>query len=264
MAGNGNRGSAARPSSGRPTHDDARAGATTAPLKIAHARTSQSFSTDWQPHWQDDQDDAAHRARRLLTGPGSYMSGAFLYRLGDFFRRLGGQLRAHRWAGRLVALTLILAAISGSLFGLLWWRLGEGPIGLDIATPWLTAAIRDNVSSDYAVEIGGTQIERAGRARVAVRVLDIVVRDRDKQIVATAPKAEVRVSGTSLLFGRLRAESLSLVDAELSVLIEQDGRVSVSTGATTRPRGAARCSIVTDSAGGSSRHRRPGAGRHRA
>ena len=117
----------------------------------------------------------------------------------------------------------------------MWWRLGEGPIAFDVATPWLTSAIRDNVSSDYAVEIGGTQIERAGRARIAVRVLDIVVRDRDGQIVATAPKAEVRISGTSLLLGRLRAESLSLVDAELSVLIEQDGRVSVSTGANARP-----------------------------
>ncbi len=118
---------------------------------------------------------------------------------------------------------------------MLWWRLGEGPIAFDVATPWLTSAIRDNVSSEYAVEIGGTQIERAGRARIAVRVLDIIVRDRDGQIVATAPKAEVRISGTSLLLGRLRAESLSLVDAELSVLIEQDGRVSVSTGANARP-----------------------------
>ena len=148
---------------------------------------------------------------------------------------LVGQIRVHRWAGRLVSLTLILAALSGSAFGLLWWRLGEGPIAFDMATPWLTAAIRDNVSSDYAVEIGGTQIERAGRARIAVRVLDIIVRDRDKQIVATAPKAEVRISFISLLFGQLRAESLSLVDAELSVLIEQDGRVSVSTGANARP-----------------------------
>jgi hypothetical protein len=171
----------------------------------------------------------------LLSGPRAYVSPAFFYRLGDALRQLMSQIRAHRWAGRLVALALILATLSGGAFGLLWWRLGEGPIGFDVATPWLTAAIRDNVSSDYAVEIGGTQIERAGRARIAVRVLDIVVRDRDKQIVATAPKAEVRISGMSLLLGQLRAESLSLVDAELSVLIEQDGRVSVSTGATTRP-----------------------------
>jgi hypothetical protein len=202
----------------------------------AQTRPAQAASADWHAAgWQDEQDEAAHRAQRLLSGPRAYVSGAFLFRLGDGLGLLANQIRAHRWASRLVSATLILAALSASAFGLLWWRLGEGPIGFDVATPWLTAAIKDNVSSDYAVEIGGTQIERAGRARIAVRVLDIVVRDRDKAIVATAPKAEVRISGTSLLFGRLRAESFSLVDAELSVLIEQDGRVSVSTGSTTRP-----------------------------
>jgi hypothetical protein len=202
----------------------------------ARSRGAQVSSADWRANgWEDEQDEAAHRAKRLLSGPRTYVSPALLYRLVDRFRSLANQVRSHRWVSRLIAVTLVVAALSGSAFGLLWWRLGEGPIGFDVATPWLTAAVKENVSSDYAVEIGGTQIERAGRARVAVRVLDIVVRDREGQIVATAPKAEVRISGTSLLFGRLRAESLSLVDAELSVLIEPDGRVSVSTGSTARP-----------------------------
>lgn len=232
MTGSSNRGSAALPR-GRTAHDGARAGAR---QPAAHARAVNPNSDDWhETGWQAEQDEAAHRAKRLLGGPRTYVSPAFLYRLGDGLRLLVNQVRAHRWASRLIALTLILTALSCSAFSLLWWRLGEGPIGFDVATPWLTAAIKDNVSSDYAVEIGGTQIERAGRARIAVRVLDIVVRDRDGQIVATAPKAEIRVSGTSLLMGRLRAESLSLVDAELAVLIEPDGRVSVSTGSTSRP-----------------------------
>src|SRR5206468_2172311 len=81
----------------------------------------------------------------------------------------------------------------------------------------------------------GTQIERAGRIRIAVRIRDIVVRDRDHVVVATAPKAEVKLSGTALLMGRLRAESLNLVDAELAVRITPDGQVTVSTGDTARP-----------------------------
>lgn len=217
------------------THDSVQAGARTRPA-APHAAAAYLSAGDWHAHHsQAEQDEAAHQAKKLLTGPRSYVSATYLYRLHDFVRLLVNQVRSHRWAGRLISLTLVLAALSGSAFGLLWWRLGEGPIAFDVATPWLTTAIRDNVSSDYAVEIGGTQIERAGRARIAVRVLDIVVRDRDKQIVATAPKAEVRISFSSLLFGQLRAESLSLVDAELSVLIEPDGSVSVSTGSTSRP-----------------------------
>jgi len=120
-------------------------------------------------------------------------------------------------------------------FGGLWWRLGAGPINLEMATPWLAAAIEENIGHGNTVEVGGTQIERAGRIRIAVRIRDIIVRDRDHAIVASAPKAEVRLSGTALLMGRLRAESLNLVDAELAVRITPDGYVTVSTGDNAKP-----------------------------
>ncbi len=120
-------------------------------------------------------------------------------------------------------------------FGGLWWRLGAGPINLEMATPWLAAAIEENIGHGNTVEVGGTQIERAGRVRIAVRIRDIIVRDRDHAIVASAPKAEVKLSGTALLMGRLRAESLNLVDAELAVRITPDGTVTVSAGETAKP-----------------------------
>ena len=68
-----------------------------------------------------------------------------------------------------------------------------------------------------------------------MRIRDIIVRDRDHAIVASAPKAEVRLSGTALLMGRLRAESLNLVDAELAMRITPDGYVTVSAGDTAKP-----------------------------
>ncbi len=120
--------------------------------------------------------------------------------------------------------------IFAGCFGALWWRLGAGPINLEMATPWLAQAIAENIGNGNTVEVGGTQIERAGKIRIAVRIRDIIVRDRDHAIVASAPKAEVRLSGSALLMGRLRAESLNLVDAELSVRITPDGYVTVSTG----------------------------------
>ena len=128
-----------------------------------------------------------------------------------------------------------LIVIFASCFGALWWRLGAGPINLDLMTPWLAAAIEDNIGNGNTVEVGGTQIERAGRIRIAVRIRDIIVRDQDHAVVASAPKAEVRLSGTALLMGRLRAESLNLVDAELAIRITPDGNVTVSTGDTTKP-----------------------------
>ena len=132
--------------------------------------------------------------------------------------------------------------IGGSLCGLvlvamvaLWWRLSSGPIELDIATPWLTAAIKENFGAGHDVEIGGTQIERDANGRTSLRIRDIVVRDAEGTIVASAPKAEVGVSGTGLLTGRIRAERLSLVGAEMAVRIESDSKVTVFAGGNKRP-----------------------------
>src|SRR3984885_4689885 len=178
-----------------------------------------------------EHDEAAgRRARRLLSRSNSRFY-VMTDRVGSLRRRLTGG----RWFWRIAIVFASLLVIFAGCFGGLWWRLGAGPINLDMATPWLAAAIEDNIGHGNTVEVGGTQIERAGRIRIAVRIRDIVVRDRDHAVVATAPKAEVRLSGVALLMGRLRAESLNLVDAELSVRITPDGYVTVSTGDTTKP-----------------------------
>src|SRR5580692_1925312 len=173
---------------------------------------------------------AGRRARRLLSRSNSRFY-LFADRLGSARRRLAGG----RWFWRLAIVLASLLLIFAGCFGALWWRLGAGPINLEMATPWLAAAIEDNIGHGNTVEVGGTQIERAGRIRIAVRIRDIIVRDRDHAIVASAPKAEVKLSGSALLMGRLRAESLNLVDAELSVRITPDGYVTVSTGDNARP-----------------------------
>jgi Protein of unknown function len=135
-----------------------------------------------------------------------------------------------------------LAFVGGTLGGLvllamaaLWWRLSSGPIELDIATPWLTAAIKENFGDGHEVEIGGTQLERDTTGRTSLRIRDIVVRDAEGTVVASAPKAEVGVSGWGLFAGRIRAERLSLVGAEMAVRIESDSQVTVFAGSNKRP-----------------------------
>ncbi len=194
----------------------------------AEAQVSQ---WDDEDGWDSQHDEAAgHRARRLLS-----RSNSGFHRLGDNITAVNRWVTGGRWVKRIAIVVGVLAVIFAVSFGGLWWRLGAGPINLDIATPWLAAAIEENIGNGNTVEVGGTQIERAGRIRIAVRIRDIVVRDRDHAVVATAPKAEVKLSGTALLMGRLRAESLNLVDAELAVRITPDGQVSVSAGDTAKP-----------------------------
>jgi len=87
----------------------------------------------------------------------------------------------------------------------------------------------------YEVEIGGTQIELTEEGNTALRLRDIVVRDRDGAVVASAPKAEVGISGTSLMLGSIKPQRLSLIGAAMAVRIESDGRVTVFAGADKRP-----------------------------
>jgi len=188
-----------------------------------------------QPEWdeadwdQDQEEEAGHRARRLLSRSNSG------FRVGDGFSAFRRMLPSGRWVRRMSIVLASLIVLFVGCFGALWWRLGAGPINLDMATPWLAAAIEDNIGHGNTVEVGGTQIERAGRIRIAVRIRDIIVRDHDHAIVASAPKAEVRLSGAALLTGHLRAESLNLVDAELAIRIAPDGTVTVSAGDTAKP-----------------------------
>src|SRR6266581_5087087 len=197
------------------------------PSPRADAQPSQWDDADWDQHHDEA---ACNRARQLLSG-----SNSTFHRFGDHIGALRRWLARERWVKRLAVVIAVLMVIFAGCFGGLWWRLGAGPINLEMATPWLAAAIEENIGHGNTVEVGGTQIERAGRIRIAVRIRDIIVRDRDHAIVASAPKAEVRLSGTALLMGRLRAESLNLVDAELAVRITPDGQVTVSTGDTARP-----------------------------
>ena len=193
----------------------------------ADVQPSQWDDADWD---QDHDEAAGHRARRLLS-----RSNSRFHRLGDRVGALRLWLAGERWVRRLAIVIAALLLIFAGCFGGLWWRLGAGPINLEMATPWLASAIEENIGYGNTVEVGGTQIERAGRIRIAVRIRDIIVRDRDHAIVASAPKAEVKLSGTALLMGRLRAESLNLVDAELAVRVTPDGYVTVSTGDNARP-----------------------------
>lgn len=191
-----------------------------------HQEQPQWNEADWD---QDQEEEAGHRARRLLSRSSSR------FRVGDGLSALRRALPGGRWLRRMSIVLGALIIIFVGCFGALWWRLGAGPINVDVATPWLAAAIEDNIGHGNTVEVGGTQIERAGRIRIAVRIRDIIVRDHDHAIVASAPKAEVRLSGVALLSGHLRAESLNLVDAELAIRIAPDGTVTVSAGDTAKP-----------------------------
>ncbi len=135
---------------------------------------------------------------------------------------------------------LAVAAVSvvcciGVPLAALWWRLGSGPLSVDVVTPWLTSALEARLGGGHRIEVGGTQIELTEEGRAAVRLRDIVVHDPDGTVVATAPKAEVGLSAAGLLTGRLQANRLSLIGAAMAVRVEPSGQLTIFAGADQRP-----------------------------
>ena len=135
----------------------------------------------------------------------------------------------------------------------LWWRLSSGPIMLDLATPWLTSAIEAEFRQSLsASRLAARSSSATPRATPRFRLRDIVVRDTSGVTVAMAPKAEVGIAGTSLLMARPRAESLRLVDANMLIRIDPEGRIDVFAGgerpfASVSPGGAAPQAPATSS-----------------
>src|SRR6185295_10453286 len=184
------------------------------------------------------QQDHGHRAHAVAVGRAPrrrrLMPRFARWRWNDLGRRTLVLIRSRFMLRMLLGSAICFALVMIAALGL-WWRLSSGPIELNLATPWLKAAIEENFGGNHSVAVGGTQLERDEKGRTSLRLRDIVVRDADGTVVASAPKAEVGLSGRSLLMGKLRAQSLNLVGAEMSVRIETDGRLTVFAGADKRP-----------------------------
>ncbi len=135
------------------------------------------------------------------------------------------------WLRRLMATGGVLAGLAILGSGLLWWRLASGPLALDLATPWLISAVEERFGGSHHVEVGGTQLERDDDGRTALRLRDVVVRGANGAVVASAPKAEVGISGANLFRGQLQAVRLSLIGATMALRVDADGQVSISAGA---------------------------------
>jgi Protein of unknown function len=212
--------------SGRPDlydgDGDSHQGMTGKDVKHSQAKHHAPAKSHAPPH-------PAQHATELATllGPCHRRWGRVQRGLVRFARR--PRVRQVFW-GTTLGFGLVVVAMLG-----LWWRLSSGPIEIPFATPWLTTAIKDNFGGNRTVSVGGTQIERDETGRTSLRIRDIVVRDADGTVVASAPKAEVGISGVSLFSGKVRAQSLNLVGAEMAVRIETDGKITVFAGADKRP-----------------------------
>src|SRR5689334_23168865 len=64
--------------------------------------------------------------------------------------RVVQRLTAITWIRRSLWVIGIAAGVLLMAFAALMWRLSRGPIGIDVATPWLTTAIAENFGGTHS------------------------------------------------------------------------------------------------------------------
>ena len=137
------------------------------------------------------------------------------------------------WPRRIFIGTGAVAFAAVASCAIVWWQLSAGSISINMVTPWLTSAIEERLGGGHRVEVGGTMLERDEAGKSALRLRDVVVRDAQGTIVASAPKAEVGLVGMGLLTGKIQADRLSLIGAAMALRIDAVGKVDLR--ATSEP-----------------------------
>ncbi|MSP47902.1 MAG: hypothetical protein EXQ95_01115 [Alphaproteobacteria bacterium] len=132
-------------------------------------------------------------------------------------------VKAIEIVGGLAAGLMIAAA-------LLVWRLNQGPIALDMLTPYLERALSPDARGMRA-RIGATRLIWAGWERaVDLRASDVRAIAPDGGVIASLPDITIRLSLTDLARGRVRPTEIEVVGPRLRLTRTEDGRIDLGFG----------------------------------
>jgi hypothetical protein len=163
----------------------------------------------WEEHEDDDRPQARPSLAARLIAPVNML----------FAGRLG---RVVRWFAGTVA--VLVVCIVGVYMAFL-----TGLLSVDVATPWIISALEEKLPPGHKVFIGKTRLDydSSGAPVLTAEKLEIK-NDRGEEIVR-APAAEVGLEAGSLLMGNYRARRITLIRAVMTVRLDENGNIKVST-----------------------------------
>jgi len=140
---------------------------------------------------------------------------------------------------RLATLALGLAVIGLVLLAAAAWRLSHGPVDLAWLNRRLEAAVNGN-GGPVRLSIGSTALAwegfRLGVDRpLDLRLTEIRLTAPDGTSEVELPRAEVSLSLSALLLGRVQPRALELDNPRLTLIRAADGTLSVDLGAPAEP-----------------------------
>jgi uncharacterized protein YhdP len=132
-------------------------------------------------------------------------------------------VKAIEIVGGLVAGLMIAAA-------LLFWRLNQGPIPLDVLTPHLEQALSTD-RHGIRVRIGATRLTWAGWERaVDLRASDVQTVGPDGGVIAALPDIAIRLGLPELARGKIRPVEIEVVKPRLRLTRAADGSIDLGLG----------------------------------
>ncbi len=158
-------------------------------------------------------------------------------------RRLSGQALHHCWTvlHRLLAILVAFAVVLSLGVAALAWRLSRGPIDM----PWLAQRIEAaaNPVGASRLEVGSAGLAWEGfhaglNSPLDIRVTGIELRRPDGSVQLAVPRAELTLSVTALLRGRLAPRTLLVEQPSLIAQRAADGTLRFTTGGDAHTRSA--------------------------
>lgn len=124
--------------------------------------------------------------------------------------------------GAIWALGISVIAVAG-----LYWRLSQGPISLAFLGDRIEEAVNSQLPG-LQISLGETEMELdAATLTPRVSTRNIVLRDQDGQVLASAPRAGVALDGSRLIRGVVSVTALELINPRVSAKRSLDGSVAL-------------------------------------
>ena len=140
--------------------------------------------------------------------------------INGLFRGKAG--RVVRWtAGILATLVLCLVGVYVAFL--------SGLLSVDMATPWIVSALEEKLPPGHKVFIGRTRLDYDATGAPVLTAEKLEIRNDRNEEVVRAPAAEVGLEAGSLLMGNYRARRITLVGAVMTIRLDDQGNIKVST-----------------------------------
>jgi len=109
--------------------------------------------------------------------------------------------------------------------GLLAWRLSQGPLPLDLLTPYVEDLLT-SPEDDFRLSVGHTQLTwERGDGELDLRASDVRALDADGAVLAAVPEVGIGLQPLGLLRGQVRLSAVEVIGPHIQLRRDSDGIV---------------------------------------